>query len=258
MANGKKAFGVPETFMQIIGIVVFIILALAIFSFCTRVTASFKNTKDSLTILKTELEDVANNYQVGGGKSVTIKMDKKSAIIGFNPGKDVIIERDYSGIPSISLPSYEEEEYFAKIRIKRFDQCIDDSTCICACAGFSIPDIRIKLTDEKNIECEKYECINTKEFVFSDKKSISEMFEEVNTKWDSKTYWTNGIFLVRSSDESMRNPAFKEYWYERQDLLKSGEIINLDYLKLFIKKVSNPGTVELCFKDDCFDIQNVP
>lgn len=245
MAKGKKAFGgVPETFMQIIGIFAFIILALAIFSFCTRITSSFKNTKDSLTILKTELEDVANNYQVGGGKSVNIKMDSESAIIGFNPAKNFMFYKFGSGV--------NEEKTFAS----RFDSCVDDKFCICVCAGFElVPEFNNKGFLEKNeVSCKKNECLNSDSVIFKDKILIGEMFDYSNNPvyadWE-KNYWGGGFIIIRSNSYSMQN-----LW----SIKAPNQIFgyhNIDNIKFVIKKSENPNVVEFCFKDDCFDIQNI-
>jgi len=190
----------------IISVFLFMIVFIALANAGVKIFSPFLNTKNSMDLVATKMTEVAK-LPTNSVVTFQLTLDKDTAIIGMNPGKDF----------RYTTTMMEEINVFAS-NIKGFyferpNNCKSDRVCLCTCSNFDLDDLSLSGYDYESgaISCSKLECISINDAVFPDVSTMPEVFDDKEREYSSASgkngeipprsehYWNNSIIILRSS-----------------------------------------------------------
>lgn len=273
-------------------IIVFITLFVALFFWMEDFRNPFSSASDDLELLKSTIEEVGP-LPIGSMKNITLELNKNSAIIGFNPGKDFLYT--YLGFN----PSLIQHTFFMKgFYFERPQRgCAIDSACLCLCEdlGFETPlpnHATYKNIEDAFITCgQQLKCVNIDETKLKPRMRMDNVFDDWKTRQMKSGfnvgaepairkdhYWDNSFIILRSDRIDPREylgweggnsvTHFSKAEVDNEDVFLNNEDYKIvqplivsgfrDYYTLGIIDVTvvNYGInqVGICFKKDCTPI----
>ncbi|MCF7865817.1 hypothetical protein K9L67_03690 [Candidatus Woesearchaeota archaeon] len=269
MKNNKKK-GEVQLYFVIAGLVAVLLFVFAGINFASTVLKTYGKSEESINKLYDELQPTKEFTEVGQGKYISLKLDKETAIIGMNPGKDFhyIPEAGYKGAMAYYM--------------KRPENCKKDKTCMCLCSGYDVEDafdMKECVGKSCKITCDKIECKSLEDINFPERTPMNTVFSYKEPAEFQEHFWLDSIIILRSDkinptggfDNKLVNEARitlipdalkPDFITKISDSFKDKLIVSgySDYITpslidVFFKIESidsnNNRIISMCLKDDC-------
>lgn len=266
-------------------LLIFIALFVAVIFWGQDILKPLVSSKDSVDILKSAIEEVGP-LNTGSLKTVSLKLNEDSAIIGFNPNKDFIYT--YSGL---NLDTFQQTYFMKGYYMQRPKRgCDANKACLCLCEGYAVETPKlgdyVKREDSEIICQNELKCASVGDSIkFKSKMLMPDVFDDWQTRFALSNgkkvevnrdnhYWEDSFIILRSKLIDPRKTMYpvidsKTIHEEKESVVRldhetedSYKLVSplivsgfRDYYTLGIIDVSvvsqGSNTVSICMKKDC-------